>query len=81
MNINGHSGAIRGRDKGVLIIRNAAVTAECWEYDYCISEIAALRMEGCAITQPDGAAFDATLKGVAKGGNLVKGKVVIDLTP
>ena len=81
VNINGHSGAIRGRDKGVLIIRNASVTAECWEYDYCISEIATLRMEGCAITQPDGAAFDATLKGVAKGGNLVKGKVVIDLTP
>ena len=81
VNIYGKSGAIRGSDNGILIIRNASVIAGCKKSNYCISEIAALRMEGCAITQPDGEAFDATLKGVAKGGNLVKGKVVIDLTP
>ena len=81
VNINGHSGAIRGSGNGILFIRNASVTAGCKESDYCISEIAALRMEGCAITQPDGAAFDATLNGVAKDGNLVKGNVVIDPTP
>ena len=81
VNIYGENGAIRGSGNGILFIRNASVTAGCKESDYCISEIAALRMEGCAITQPDGAVFDATLNGVAKDGNLVKGKVVIDPTP
>ena len=36
-----------------------------------------LTMEGCAITEPVGAEFDESLKGVALNGALVKGKVVI----
>ena len=58
-----------------LIIRNANVTAEC-TYS-AIEGISSLTLEGCSITQPAGAAFDAELHGIALNGELVK-KVVIE---
>lgn len=58
-----------------LIIRNANVTAE--GTDSAIEGISSLTLEGCSITQPAGAAFDAELHGIALNGELVK-KVVIE---
>lgn len=58
-----------------LIIRNANVTAE--GTDYAIGGLSSLTLEGCSITQPAGAAFDAELHGIALNGELVK-KVVIE---
>ena len=68
---------IKGTDlfKGPLVFKNANVTINSSEA--CISDINALTLYGCAITQPSGAAFSTSLYGVALGGTLVKGKVVI----
>ena len=68
---------IKGTDlfKGPLVFKNANVTINSSEA--CISYINALTLDGCAITQPSGAAFSTSLYGVALGGTLVKGKVVI----
>ena len=46
-----------------------------------ICSIVKLTLDGCAVTQPKGAAFDASLQGVALNGELVKSKVVIEKTP
>ena len=43
----------------------------------CISNIKSLTLDGCTITQPSGAAFSTSLYGMALGGTLVKGKVLI----
>ncbi|MFU2357858.1 MAG: hypothetical protein ACM679_02680 [Bacteroidales bacterium] len=51
-------------DKEVLTVRNAYVEA-C-----AISNIKSLVLDGSTIVQPEGAAFDATLKGVAFEGDL-----------
>ena len=40
-----------------------------------------LTLDGCAVTQPKGAAFEASLQGVALNGELVKSKVMIEKTP
>ena len=62
---------------GILAIKNSTVTAE-GTYGYgSIVDFASLTLDGCAITQPAGAAFDASLKAVALGGVVVKSKVVI----
>ena len=62
---------------GMLAIKNSTVTAE-GTYGYgSIVDFASLTLDGCAITQPAGAAFDASLKAVALGGVVVKSKVVI----
>lgn len=68
---------IKGTDlfKGPLAFTNANVTINSSEA--CISYIKTLALDGCAITQPSGAAFSTSLYGVALGGTLVKGKVVI----
>ena len=68
---------IKGTDlfKGQLVFTNANVTINSSEA--CISDIYTLTLDGCAITQPSGAAFSTSLYGVALGGTLVKGKVVI----
>lgn len=42
-----------------------------------MSDIKSLTLDGCTITQPSGAAFSTSLYGMALGGALVKGKVVI----
>ena len=46
-----------------------------------ICSIVKLTLDGCAVTQPKGAAFDASLQGIALNGELVKSKVVIEKTP
>ena len=74
-----------GYDEDVLIIRNSRVEAKGGEgeiYDYedygSIAEIANLVLEGCSITQPEGAKFDDKLCGVVKDGWLTTDKVVIE---
>ena len=74
-----------GYDEDVLIIRNSRVEAKGGEgkiYDYedygSIAEIADLVLEGCSITQPEGAKFDDKLRGVVKDGWLTTDKVVIE---
>ncbi len=62
----------------MLTIKNSTVTAE--GTDGSIADIASLTLDGCAITQPAGAAFDASLHAVALGGAVVKSKVVISPT-
>ena len=61
-----------------LIIKNSTVTAE--GTDGSIDAFDVLTLDGCAITQPAGAAFDASLHAVALGGSVVKSKVVISPT-
>lgn len=55
-----------------LTVRDAVVRVEG-----AIINIDALVLEGCGVTEPVGAKFDAALRGVALDGALVKGKVVI----
>ena len=62
-----------------LTIRNATVTAEGADYG-SIADFASLSTIGCGITQPAGAAFDASLHAVALGGSKVTSKVVISPT-
>ena len=62
----------------MLTIKNSTVTAE--GTDGSIDAFASLTLDGCAITQPAGAAFDASLKAVALGGAKVTSKVVISPT-
>ena len=58
-----------------LTIKNSTVTAE--GIDGSIADFASLTLDGCAITEPAGAAFDASLHAVALGGAKVTSKVVI----
>ena len=62
-----------------LTIKNSTVTAE-GVTDGSIVDFASLTLDGCAITEPEGAAFDASLHAVALGGSVVKSKVVISPT-
>ena len=62
-----------------LTIKNSTVTAE-GALGGSIADFASLTLDGCAITQPAGAAFDASLHAVALGGAVVKSKVVISPT-
>ncbi len=61
-----------------LTIRNANVTAE-GEYG-SIGKIRSLILENCQILQPEGAAFDSDLLGVALDGEIVKSKIAIGET-
>ena len=61
--------------KGLLAFTNANLTINSSEA--CMSDIKTLTLNGCTITQPSGAAFSTSLYGMALGGALVKGKVVI----
>lgn len=79
VNAKGVNSGIKGYDGNHgenLVIKNATITAE-GENEGSIGNIAAFTMEGCSITEPVGAAFDEPLHGVAQGGKLVSGKVVI----
>ena len=58
-----------------LTIKNSTVTAE--GTGGSIADFASLTLDGCAITEPAGAVFDASLHAVALGGTKVKSKVVI----
>ena len=64
-----------GKSDDVLTIRNAYI--EAIGSKGSISNFKDLVLEDCSIVQPQGAAFDATLKGVAKDGMLVIDKVII----
>ncbi len=65
-----------------LTVRNANVTIENsdnkWCTMYSIIDFSSLVLEGCALTLPEGAAFDDTLHAVALNGEIVKSKVVIE---
>ena len=58
-----------------LLIRNATVTAEGEKGSIC--DLNSLTLEGCAITQPEGAKFDPSEKAVALNGEKVTSEVVI----
>ena len=60
----------------VLTICNAYVEATGSSGSIC--DLQNLVLDGCAITQPTGAAFDANVYGVALNGELVTDKVVIE---
>ena len=59
----------------VLTIRNSYV--EAMGYTGSICDIASLKLDGCSITQPTGAAFDANVHAVSLNGKKVTDKVVI----
>ena len=59
-----------------LILRNAYVEATGSLGSVC--DLQNLVLDGCAITQPTGAAFDANVHGVALNGEVVTDKVVIE---
>ena len=59
----------------ILTLRNAYVEATGSNGSIC--DLQNLVLDGCAITQPTGAAFDANVYGVALNGELVTDKVVI----
>ena len=58
-----------------LTIKNSTVTAEGARGS--ITNFASLTLDGCTITEPAGAVFDASLKAVALNGEKVTSKVVI----
>ena len=79
LNVKGGKFGIRGYDGNHgedITVKNAKITAEGTS-EGSIGNIASLAMEGCAIIEPTGAAFDESLHGVALNGALVKDKVVI----
>ena len=75
----GIAGKENGSGSETLTIKNSTVTAEGTVYG-SITNFASLSTIGCSITQPAGAAFDASLHAVALGGTKVKSKVVISPT-
>ena len=64
-----------GKSGEILTLRNAYVEATGSNGSIC--DIQNLILDGCSITQPTGAAFDANVYGVALNGELVTDKVVI----
>lgn len=60
----------------VLTIRNSHVDAKGTSGSIC--DIAGLKLEGCSITQPNGAEFDAQSHSVLLNGEVVTYKVVIE---
>ena len=76
VNAKGGYGIVgRNGSSETLTIKNSTVTAEGTAGS--IADFASLTLDGCAITEPAGAAFDASLHAVALGGTKVKSKVVI----
>ena len=59
-----------------ITIDNATVTAKGNTFE-TMRGIQKLTLNGCAITEPEGAVYDPTLRGVALNGKLVRDKVVI----
>ena len=60
----------------ILTLRNAYVEATGSLGSVC--DLQNLILDGCSITQPTGAAFDANVHGVALNGEVVTDKVVIE---
>ena len=69
--------ADKGDVKEVLTIRTASVEAQ--GASGSIAGLSNLLLDRCIISQPQGAAYDKALKGVAKDGGLVTDRVVIDI--
>ena len=69
--------ADKGDVKEVLTIRTASVEAQ--GASGSIAGLSNLLLARCIISQPQGAAYDKALKGVAKDGGLVTDRVVIDI--
>ena len=65
-----------GKMGEILTLRNAYV--EATGSDGSICDLQNLIFDGCSITQPTGAAFDANVHAVALNGELVTDKVVIE---
>ncbi len=79
--VNAKSGkyGITGNDGAMehITIRNANVTVEDSEIGSML-DIASLTLEGCAITQPSGAAYNPKMRCVTVGNSVVKSKIVIE---
>ena len=77
--VNAKSGAygIAGNDGSTekLLISNATVTAEGKDGSIC--DFKEITLEGCAITQPAGAAFDESKHAIVLNGEIVKSEVKI----
>ena len=67
---------IDGRSGEILTLRNAYVEATGSNGSVC--DLQNLILDGCSITQPTGAAFDANVHAVALNGKAVTDKVVIE---
>ena len=67
---------IDGRSGEILTLRNAYVEATGGAGS--IIDVEGLLLDGCSITQPTGAAFDANVHAVALNGKVVTDKVVIE---
>ena len=65
-----------GKSGEILILRNSYVEATGWSGSIC--DLQNLVLDGCSITQPTGAAFDANVHAVALNGEAVTDKVVIE---
>ena len=65
-----------GKSGEILTLRNAYV--EATGSDGSICDLQNLIFDGCSITQPTGAAFDANVHAVALNGEVVTDKVVIE---
>ena len=65
-----------GKMGEILTLRNAYV--EATGSDGSICDLQNLILDGCSITQPTGAAFDANVHAVALNGKMVTDKVVIE---
>ena len=67
---------VDGKSGEILTLRNAYVEATGSSGSIC--DLQSLVLDGCAITQPTGAAFDANVHAVALNGEVVTDKVVIE---
>lgn len=67
---------VDGKIGEILTLRNAYVEATGSEGSVC--DLQNLILDGCTITQPTGAAFDANVHAVALNGEMVTDKVVIE---
>ncbi|WP_052485562.1 hypothetical protein [Prevotella pectinovora] len=67
---------VDGKIGEILTLRNAYVEATGSSGSIC--DLQNLILDGCTITQPEGAAFDANVHGVALNGEVVTDKVVIE---
>ena len=67
---------VDGKIGEILTLRNAYVEATGREGSVC--DLQNLILDGCTITQPEGAAFDGALHAVALNGEMVTDKVVIE---
>ena len=72
----GIAGRVSQKSGNVLSIRNASVEATGSKGS--IIDVEGLLLDGCSITQPTGAAFDANVHAVALNGEAVTDKVVIE---